>query len=145
MRDTDALANVAKVKLAIKPNDGSHYGDSDFSGDVILLSHNAEATAARHFVDAVNVANQAKHDMSLACVAMAKESQRVVDEAKKAVSQINDAAGKMAQSLAKTKEIMGPQVESRLSQLERFIDCMDRLQKLESDGTLDRVASVLKR
>jgi hypothetical protein len=39
---------------------------------------------------------------------------------------------------------MGPNVEDRLKQLERFCDVMERLSALNNDGTIDKFCAALK-
>lgn len=65
-------------------------------------------------------------------------------QAREHIAKVNDLAGKVAQSLAKSKTMMGEGIEHRLLQLERFVDCMERMKKLEDDGTLARIAPALK-
>lgn len=118
--------------------------DFDMPSLVLETAANGEHTAANVFIRSGNAAIKARADMLHACILMTQEVEKIEKKTKESCKRINDEAGKMAQSLAKTKEIMGPQVEDRLKQMERFIECMERLQKLETEGALSRFSAALK-
>jgi len=92
-------------------------------------------------VDAICLA--AKAQMVRACAAMLSEVEGLDAATKKATSRLNDVSGRIAQSLEKTKQMMGPNVEDRLRQLERLVECLERLQKLDSDGVVARFGIAL--
>ena len=143
----DDLRTIAKFTKAIGQGTGDHGASRpDYKVDVAAMELGGLAVGVTHaaYAEVENRCLAAKANMVKACVAMLAEVETLDTAAKKAVGKLNDVSGRVAQSLAKTKEIMGPNVEDRLRQLERLVDCMERLNALNTDGVVDRFATALK-
>jgi hypothetical protein len=108
------------------------------------IADHAEAEVCRNYSAITDRCLAYKAEMAKACVSMLEEVEQLEAASKKAAGRLNDVAGKVSQSLAKTREIMGPNVEERLKQLERFCDVMERLRVLNADGAIDRFSAALK-
>ena len=111
---------------------------------VYEIADNAEAEVCQNYKAITDRCLAYKAEMARACISMLEEVERLEAAGKKAASRLNDVSGKVSQSLAKTREVMGPNVEDRLKQLERFCDVMERLHALNADGTIDKISAALK-
>ena len=147
MNKQDDLRTIAKFTQAIVRGAGDP--------GAALPGYKAEVTAAELALNAEHVTHEAykavqagclaaKAQMVWACAHMLAEVESLDSAVKKAVARVNDSAGRATQSLAKTKEILGPGLEDRLRQLERLVDCLDRLEVLNANGTVARFSEALR-
>lgn len=107
------------------------------------LAEAGEHNTVAAYANAEHAAISAKARMVRAYGDLASEFPELEKRVKSHVAKVNDLTGRVAQSLAKSRDIMGPQVEDRLRQLERFVDCLERLQKLDADGIVTRFGEAL--
>lgn len=147
--DLQAINDLQTIK-AFKASHAKEGGlvsvdDSHFS-DEKLVSGVAEAgisNCTASYAAAARAAVDAKAKMVRAYNDLAQEYPVLEKAMKEHVSKVNDLTGRVAQSLSKSKEIMGPLVEERLRQLERFVDSLERLSKLDADGVVSRFGQAL--
>ncbi len=148
MKQQDDLSTLARFTSAIVSATGDLGAKRpDYKMDVMCeeVAESSEGRLHTRFVEVRRSVLAAKADMARDTASLLSQVAELDAAAKSSVKSANDMAGKMAQSLQRTKDMMGPQVEERLTQLERFVACMDRLHELEQDGTLARLAPVIKR
>jgi uncharacterized protein Yka (UPF0111/DUF47 family) len=147
VRNQNDLKTVAKFTDALVRglNDPGQRGpDHKIEDTASDLASAAETTVCQKYSGITDRCLAYKAEMARACAHMLSEVDALEQSTKKAASRLNDVAGKVSQSLAKTRDLMGPNVEDRLKQLERFCDVMERLHALNSDGTIDKFAAALK-
>lgn len=147
MRAQDDLRTIAKFSKSIVEATGDFGAKHpSYKHDVTAgeLGRDAISTVNESYRTVEEICTAAKAQMIRACADMLTQVETIDTATRKATTKLNDVSGRIAQSLAKTKEVMGPNVEARLVQLERLVDCMERLDALNKDGAVDRFASALK-
>lgn len=146
MNQQDDLMAVAKATKALSVaicDPGMMASDAPIEQVLGELSANGIIRYANSYIATREAALSARADMMKACILMSQEAEKVDAAVKAACHSINGSASKMAQSLQKTKDIMGPQVEERLRQMERLIAAIDRMKELEQDGSLQKYIAAL--
>jgi hypothetical protein len=76
---------------------------------------------------------------------MAEQQLATADMAKKHSSFLKDRANQIAESLQKIQKIVGGDFETRLQQLERFTDAVERLDALQKSGRLEAISKALQK
>ena len=148
MSHQDDLRTIAKFTKSIATATGDPGAlRPDYKTEVAAaeLASNAKAETCEGYRLVEAACTSAKVQMVKACASMLAEVEGLDAATQKAVRRVNDSAGRATQSLAKTKDILGPGFEDRLRQLERLVDCIERLEALNSSGAVDRFSAALKR
>ena len=74
---------------------------------------------------------------------MRADADEAAKNGKALVSKVKDMANQMTDSMNRVTKILGSDFESRITQLERLADAMERLQSMQKDGSLQEVIKAL--
>ena len=101
-------------------------------------------SVASGFNAAADELNKATDAIESALARVTFAEKKAVTEAKVAVSRAKDIANQMSDQLARVSKILGGDFTARLDQLERLVDALEKLNRLDSDGKLEKLLNALK-
>lgn len=116
-----------------------------------VMQEDSQAITARGLAGSRKTLEAAIADFAASTVSILDASNRMHAQADASSKQVKEAVSRakghaigMADAMNRVTKMLGPDLESRIQQLERLTSAMERLADLQKTGLLDRVMSAMR-